>query len=133
MGTFVKTTIIALLCAGAVLLGAPAATAAPVKSPQAQEPILVQCPGGELQIVPAPGRGTFTPGFIVGTHRLIIPYQFQFTVTVNGQVVESETETKGNARIPSGAITCTFRDTFRSGPDIVTFTGTVVGVIRGKR
>jgi hypothetical protein len=112
------------------LVAAPA-MAAPVNSPQA-ETIQASCPGGNVAIVPAPGNGDWTPGFIVGTHRVVIPYRFVFTVRdASGAVVESDTQAK-SAPIPRGAITCTFAETFTEDGQTFTFTGTVTGVVRGK-
>jgi hypothetical protein len=111
------------------VLAAPA-VAAPVNSPKAEQPFTVSCPGGDVAIVPAPGNGDFTPGFIVGTHKLLIPYRFEFTLTAGGQTF-TETESK-KAPIPANAITCTATGTFTEDGTTFTFTVSVVGVVRGK-
>jgi hypothetical protein len=122
--------VLAGSASAAALVAAPA-MAAPVKSPQA-ETIQVSCPSGPVAVVPAPGNGNWTPGFIVGTHQLLIPYRFVFTVTdASGTVIESETDAK-SAPIPASAITCTFGETFTEDGQTFTFTGTVTGVVRGK-
>ena len=126
-----KTTAVlgALASAAATALCAAPAGAAPVHSPQA-EPLTVSCPGGDVVIVPAPGNGAFTPGFIAGTHRLLIPYRFTFTVSGGGQTF-TDVEAK-KAPIPRDAITCTFSETFVEDGITYTFTGTVTGPVRGK-
>ena len=129
----VRRLAVALAClATSAVALAPAAVAAPVK-PAMGERIVLTCPSGQVAIVTAPGNGDFTAGFIVGTHQVLVPYHFTFTVTgANGQVIESETATKGRAPIPSDAIVCTFRETFTEGGQTFTFTGTVTAVVRGK-
>jgi hypothetical protein len=105
--------------------------AAPVNAPGVVS-IPATCPGGEVVIVPPPGGGQWTPGFLEGTHQLLIPYQFEFVVTdSSGTVVDSFAETKG-APIPEGAITCTFSDTVTEDGETFTVTGEVVAVVRGK-
>jgi hypothetical protein len=110
------------------VLAAPA-VAAPVNSPRSEQ-FTLSCPGGDVAIVPAPGNGIFTPGFIVGTHKLLIPYRFTLTATGGGQIF-----TKVNAKkapVPANASTCTSTSTFTE--DGVTYTSTfaVTGVVRGK-
>jgi len=105
--------------------------AAPVNAPGVA-PITATCPGGDVAIVPPPGHGQWTPGFLEGTHQLLIPYQFAFEVTdSSGAVVDSFTDTKG-ASIPEGAITCTFSNTVTQDGQTFTVNGQVVAVVRGK-
>jgi hypothetical protein len=105
--------------------------AAPVNAPGVA-PITATCPGGDVVILPPPGHGQWTPGFLEGTHQLLIPYQFAFEVTdSSGAVVDSFTDTKG-APIPKGAITCTTSDTFTEDGETFTVDGQVVAVVRGK-
>lgn len=123
--------ILAVSAAGtaAALFAAPAAVAAPINSPKT-ETFTVTCPGGDVAIVTPPGNGTFTPGFIVGTHQLLIPYRFTFTVTIGGQTF-TETEAK-KAPLPADNITCTFSETFTENGQTGTFTGTVMAVVGGR-
>ena len=116
------------VCAAAVM-AAPAA-AAPVKSPRSDEPFEFRCPGGIVAVVPAPGKGHWTPGFIVGTHRVAVPYRFTFAMRAGDEIV-TETVSK-KARIPAGAITCIATQTFVV--DGVTFANTfgVTVALRGK-
>ena len=112
-------------------LGATPGMAAPVNAPGVA-PIPATCPGGDVVIVPPPGGGDWTPGFLENTHQLLIPYQFAFVITdSSGAVVDSFTQTKG-ASIPEGAITCTFSNTVTQDGETFTVNGQVVGVVRGK-
>jgi|SRR5215212_3075130 len=104
--------------------------AAPVNAPGVA-PITATCPGGDVVILPPPGHGQWTPGFLEGTHQLLIPYQFAFEVTDSSGAVDSFTDTKG-ASIPEGAITCTFADTVTEDGQTFTVNGQVVAVVRGK-
>ena len=114
-----------------VAVGATPALAAPVNSPKTEE-FPVTCPSGPVVVVAPPGNGDFTPGFLVGTHQVFIPYRFVFLATdASGNVLEQGTDEK-RAPIPSGAITCTFGGTFTEGDITITFTGSATGVIRGK-
>ena len=86
-------------------LGATPGMAAPINAPGVVS-IPATCPDGEVVIVPPPGGGQWTPGFLEGTHQLLIPYQFEFVVTdSSGKEVDSFTETKGARylRAPSPA------------------------------
>ena len=132
MRTIRHALAIAGASAAAGVLAASSAIAAPVNVPDA-EVITANCPGGQVDIVVAPGNGAFTPGFEVGTHRVFLPYRLVFTVRdAGGNVVANETEAKP-AAVPAGAITCTFTETFTENGQTLTVTGTVTGVIRGKR
>ena len=119
----------ALLAAAAVAVLARPASAAPVNSPRAEE-ILVTCPRGDIGVVSAPGNGDFTPGFIVGTHQVLVPYRFVFTVT-GGDRTFTVTEAK-KAPLPTNTITCTFTGKSVVDGTSYTFTGTVTAVLRGK-
>jgi hypothetical protein len=131
MRTIRRLLAVAAGSAAIAALGATPGMAAPVNAPGVQS-IPATCPSGEVVIVPPPGGGQWTPGFLEGTHQLLIPYQFVFVVTdSSGAVVESSTETKG-ASVPAGAITCTFSETFTEGGETFTVDGQVLAVVRGK-
>src|SRR4028118_1017238 len=91
---------LALSAFAATALAAPA-TAAPVNSPERGEPFAVACPSGDVAVVPAPGNGNWTPGFIVGTHQVFVPYRFTFSQTGEEPFTVSK-----RAQLPRGAITC---------------------------
>ncbi len=120
---------LALSACAAAVMAAPAA-AAPVKSPQSDEPFEFRCPGETVAVVPAPGKGHWTPGFIVGTHRVAVPYRFTFSLRAGDEIVTETVSKKG--KIPAGAITCIATQTFIV--DGVTFANTfgVTVVVRGK-
>lgn len=126
----IRSIIAVATAAAAVAVAASPAAAAPVNSPRAEE-LIATCPGGDVAIVPAPGNGTFTPGFFVGTRQLLVPYRFTFTFS-DGEETITETVSK-KAPLPRGAITCTFSETIEEDGQVFTFSGSVVGVVRGKR
>ncbi|QIK66657.1 hypothetical protein G7072_10180 [Nocardioides sp. HDW12B] len=114
----------------AASLAAAPASAAPTSSPQVV-PIAATCPGlGEVSIVPPPGGGEWTPGFIAGTGKVLVPYVFTFTFS-DGETTETETIAKRGA-LPAGSITCSFGETFVEDGVTYTFTGTATGPLRGK-
>ena len=115
---------------GVAVLAAPA-EAAPVNSPQGEEPVTVTCTGGDLVVLAAPGSGNFTPSFIVGTHQVLVPYKFIFEVT-GGEEPQTMTISKA-ASVPDGAIECSYTEIFTDeAGDTFVFTLTAIGVIRGK-
>ena len=131
MRTIRRLLAVAASSAAIAALVATPGMAAPVNAPGVA-PITATCPGGDVAILPPPGHGQWTPGFLEGTHQLLIPYQFAFEVTdSSGAVVDSFTDTKG-ASIPEGAITCTFSNTVTQDGQTFTVNGQVVAVVRGK-
>jgi len=91
----------------------------------------VQCGGETVMIVTATVANgkedvvIFNPAFVEGTNTRLIPVQFAFTATQNGQVIFSETQTKGGSlealQAKGKLTTCTLSGTFED----ITFTGTV--------
>ena len=94
----------------------------------------IQCGGETVMIVVATVANgkedvvIFNPAFVEGTNTRLIPVQFTFTATQNGQVF-SETQTKGGSlealQAKGKLTTCTFSGTFED----ITFTGTVQALI----
>jgi hypothetical protein len=112
------------------ILAATPALAAPVNAPGVIR-IPGTCADGEVVIVPPPSNGSWTPGFIEGTHQLVIPYEFTFVVRdSSGTIVDTTTETKP-APVPADAITCTFSQTVIEDGETFTVEGTVIAVVRG--
>lgn len=113
-------------------LVAPTASAAPSSSPQTV-PIESSCPAlgeGTFTIAPPPGNGDWTPGFIVGTDQVLVPYVFTFTFS-DGTTTETETTAK-KGPLPAGSVTCTFGETFVEDGVTYTFVGTATGPLRGR-
>lgn len=112
------------------LLAAAPASAAPTSSPQVV-PIEASCPGlGDVSIVPPPGNGDWTPGFIAGTSKVLVPYVFTFTFS-DGETEETETIAK-KGPLPAGSVTCSFDETFVEDGVTYSFVGTATGPLRGK-
>jgi len=109
--------IAALLAAAGLLAGAPA-SAAPLHSPNTFAAVC-DAPYGAIQVVGTPGngRGRFTPGFVVGTHLLGVPYSVEFF----GQPPEVK-----SGPAPKDPVVCTIL-----APDGVTPVGTVVVAVHG--
>lgn len=126
----VRRTAIVGAAIAATLAAAPAALAAPSTGGT----YTLGCTNGATYTVTTiagsnadQSRDDFTPGFIVGTHQVIVPYQFTFTAT-NTATGETQSFTSAkHAPIPAGAVDCTFDA--GSGNGFV-FTGHVIGVIR---
>ncbi len=118
----------AFVLVGAALAGT--ASAAPTNSPNAFT-IPATCDGQDVEFV-VMGEGDFTPGHVVGSTSVFIPYSFDITFTFTPEeggepFVESETASKpAPAR---NAVTCTI-DFSMVVPDEGTFSavGTVTGV-----
>jgi hypothetical protein len=117
--------------AAVAAVGAPA-FAAPVNAPNT-ESFPVNCPalGGSVVILVPPGNGNFSPGFIVGTHQVVVPYKFVFTLSSGGTVLHTETIAK-KAPLPAGAFVCTFSGSETQDGVTTTFSGVVTAVLRGK-
>lgn len=121
-----KRTLLAPALAVAALLPLSAGVASAAPKGETFE---IQCGGETLTIVTPTvanekeGVASFTPGFVVGSSSRLIPVQFTFTASQNGQVLFSETETKGGAfeALQDRLVTCTFGGTFEG----MTFEGTV--------
>jgi hypothetical protein len=102
--------------AGVALLGGAPASAAPLQSPNT---FGADCPGfGVIQVVGTPSNGHFTPGFVVGTHALGVPYVLEFA----GQPVEAKP-----APVPADAVRCAIL-----APDGTTVVGYVTVAVHGK-
>lgn len=88
---------VALATAG--LLAAAPASAAPLHSSNTFQ-AMCPSPYGTAQIVGTPGNGhgRFTPGFVVGTHQLGVPY---VVAPLGGPTLSK------HAPLPAGAVTCT--------------------------
>ena len=117
----------------ATAVAAPA-HAAPVNSPQISGPLFGYCSGvGEVEIVspPASDQAQFTPGFIVGTHAVAVPYAFDFVLTANGNVIDEQFTSK--QAVPKNAQVCSLEfGSFTDGDTTYTYSGRVLVAIHGK-
>ena len=131
MSRIVRIGAVAATAALTASLGTVNAFAAPVNAPKA-EPLTVKCDNGlgTFTIVPAPGNGEWTPGFLVGTRKVLVPYRFTFTFS-DGTTTETESTLK-KAPLPANSVTCSFGDSFTEDGVTYTFTGTATGPLRGK-
>lgn len=125
-----------ILCAAAtaataaLLVGSPAAVAAPTVPGGT---LTVSCPGMapfEIVTTPSADAASFPPAFTAATHAVFVPYQLSGTiVSSEGTFTFNDVKT---APVPAGAITCTFEGSFGEGEFMVTITGTAVVVQRGR-
>lgn len=89
---------------------------------------------GTIQITTPPSpdnehaKNYWTPGFIVGTHQVFIPYDIDVTFTF-GEESFHFAQTKP-AKVQGTSVTCTVSLTPGTAPEGLTVTGTVSGVIR---
>jgi len=123
--------------AAAVALMSPAAQAAPTKGDLI---LSLDCGGDvgniEVAFTPSPDNETanehaknyWTPGFIVGTHDVFIPYDVDVTFTV-GSDSFNFAQTKP-APLKGTETTCDISLSPEGGPEGLSVTGTVTGVIR---
>lgn len=116
--------------AAAVMVGSPAAVAAPTIPGGT---LTVTCPDlGTFEVVTPPSgeSASFTPAFVAATHQVFIPYQISGTITATGEEPLTFNDVK-KAPVPADAMTCTFEGTFGEGDFMVTITGTAVVIQRG--
>lgn len=129
-----NTTAIGLAAAlGLVGLAALPAQAAPINSPRVTGTLSGYCTGyGPVSIVSPPANGQFTPGFIVGTHAVAVPYSFDFVLSANGQVIDEQLVSK--KAVPKDAQLCTITlGSFTDDQGVTyTYTGDVVVEIHGQ-
>jgi hypothetical protein len=120
-----------VLCAFALACAALTATAgaAPTRSPQAFT-IPATCDGQEVEVVVV-GEGTFSPGHVVGSTSVFVPYAIDVTFTFTPEgggdpEVEREQETKPAPG--TNLVTCelNFSESF-PGAGTLTGVGTVTG------
>ncbi len=142
-----RMIIVACSTAAIVSGGATAATG----SPPAPEVVDLTCSNGESYTVEVRGNGGFTPGHVVGSTGVLIPVAFgPFELTAelpDGTIIEQEDpliERKGKGEAygrQRQTVTCTYSDTetlteevdgFPAGT-VITFSGTVTGLVRGMR
>ncbi len=112
---------------GATLAGT--ASAAPVNSPNAFT-IPATCDGQDVEFV-VMGEGDFTPGHVVGSTSVFIPYSFEiaFTFTPEGGEPVTETESATKRARARNAVTCTIDFTGEvPGEGTFSAVGTVTGV-----
>ena len=89
---------------------------------------------GTIQITTPPSpdnehaKNYWTPGFIVGTHQVFIPYDVDVTFTFGDESFHFA-QTKP-AKVQGTSVTCTVSVTPGTAPEALTVTGTVSGVIR---
>ena len=124
---------LAVAAAGATLAASPA-QAAPFHSPQAGDAFTVTCAGyGDVTVLIAPSneRVLFSPAFVVGTHTVAVPYAFTFEDTFNGEVVGSETLTKGSA-VAKDPVICTQTASFTDETGTYGRTLTVALAVHGQ-
>jgi hypothetical protein len=117
----------AMVVAAAALVAAPA-FAAPVHWPKFQQ-VTLTCPGRTAAVV-TPGNGHFTPGFVVGTGQLLIPYRFVYTITGGGGTFTVTREKQ--APLPSDAVACTFDQNITQDGTAYTVAAVVTAEIRGR-
>lgn len=118
------------VAAVALLGGVSTVSADPVNAKNA-EIIEITCDNGitgTLQIV-TNGNGDWTPGHVIGSNQVLIPYAFEFTATFTPSdggdpVVETESIAK-NAPQNGRLAECTFSDTFSIPEGTIEFTGVV--------
>ena len=116
---------------------APAAQAAPKSGDLFLD---LDCGGevGTIQIVTTPtpdnetanehAKNYWTPGFIVGTHDVFVPYHVDITFSFGAESFRF-TQTKP-AEVQGTSTTCTVSLTEGTAPEGLTVSGTVSGVIR---
>jgi hypothetical protein len=112
-----------------VVGSAGSAAAASVDVPRPADG-LYSCPGGVEVVLPV-GKGTWSPGRVVGSDQLFRPYAFSYSIAV-GDEEPTTTLSTSRSNASSGAITCTAtRDQLDEGGFVIgTLTYTVTGVIR---
>jgi hypothetical protein len=125
-GSAVPAVLGALAAAAALV--APPAFAAPVHWPNFQQ-VSLTCPGRTAAVI-TPGNGDFTPGFVLGTGQLLIPYRFVYTITGGGETFTVTRAKKAPA--PSDAVACTFGESITQGGTAYTVDAIVTAEIRGK-
>jgi hypothetical protein len=141
----VRSAIASIALAGALLIPATHALAAPVNAPSAST-IDLRCDNGQAYtVVTNSGRSgqsaqgnanAFDPGFIVdGGFGKLLPLSFTFTGTdpSNGTILFSQTVTKGQAAHATGSVvTCSFDMGTFPLPSGGTgqFSGTVAALLR---
>jgi hypothetical protein len=124
---------LALIAAAAALFGVVGtANADPENSPNS-EIIELTCTGGisgTFEIV-TNGNGMWTPGHVIGSNQMLIPYSFEFTETftpTGGGDPEVFTESIAKKAPRNGRLAeCTFGETITIPEGTIEFTG-VVGV-----
>jgi hypothetical protein len=123
--------LLLVLCASALACAALTATAgaAPVKSPQAFV-LPATCDGQEVEFAVV-GEGTFSPGHVVGSTSVFLPYSFDLTFTFTpegGGDPEVETEQETKPAPGTDLVTCDINFS-ESVPGEGTFT--IVGTVTG--
>lgn len=120
---------LAVACAVVAAFALPGAASA---APAPFEGLPFECSDLGSVTLTAPGDpGTpFTPAFIEGTNTLLVPYVVEITVS-SALGVTTVDATKA-APLPDGAITCTIDFTLNLGGVAFTFSGSVIGVVRGE-
>ncbi len=99
--------------------------------PHGRQPFAVTCDGQDY-IVRA-GAGNWSAA-IADDGTVFLPVAFSFTVTMNGDVIESESLTKQGPKNAT-TVTCTFSEEFTDPEtgDTFVFSGTAVVVVRPAR
>jgi hypothetical protein len=104
---------------GSGLLVALAVFAGPMSSRAAAEPapfetLVMTCDDlGEIATV-SPGGGLFTPGFVRGTHQLLVIWSIHVTIYVDDVQDAVLAKTRG-ASPPAASLGCTFDQTYHFG------------------
>ena len=128
-----KRSAVVTLGAGFVLaVSGSAAMAAPSgsQSPNLEEPFDVVCGSDTYTLIDAPAspdNADFTPAFMVGTHKIVVPYSFDVSQSVivltdgavfdgvtynSGDVLFSASEKSGRGIQRKGGRSCTFGGSF---------------------
>ena len=124
-----KILVAAALGAASVGLVASPAMADPSNAKKANI-LNLQCDAlGAIQVVTAPGNGTWTPGLVVGSNTVGIVYELHLSGTFtpnDGSPVQTFSEDNVKKGPSSGRTdTCTFSQTFTDENGTGTFGGTV--------
>jgi hypothetical protein len=99
-------------------------------APAPFEGVRASCPGIGDTILTSPGNGLFTPGFIEGTHDLLV--QHAVDVVITGPDGSTTVSGAKAGPTPGDAVICTIDMTFHSGGQAYTIIGTMAGVVVGK-
>ena len=119
---------LAVPCAIAVAILAPAASADPIHAKNALQ-IQAVCGTQTLRVV-TNGNGTFTPAHVIGSTKVFVPTAFNltFTFTPTGGTTTTDHDTSAKAAPARHTMTCTIPfQSFPSPQGTFTIQGTVTG------
>jgi hypothetical protein len=127
-----RSVLVGLAATALTLVTAGPAAADPVNH---GEIFTLQCNNGvgTLQVA-ANGNGDWTPGHVIGTTQILLPYEFHITGTFTPTGGTAQTFTDDLAkRTPNHGLltTCTFSDSGTDPSGTFSFTGTVKARVVG--